>query len=385
MPETETAGARDLPEALAEATAEQPRARAALGAALASGPTHAYLFNGPRGSGKRAAARAFAGEILASESPDPDSARRRAGADPSPHPDLVWLRPPGAQHLVDEIRESVIGAASLRPFEGEHRVFVIEAAEAMREESQNALLKTLEEPAPFAHLILLCSEPELLLATIASRCQEVDFAPLPPEAIEAALAGGGTEAAGEELAAAARLAGGDLELARLLVTEPGRELREAAERAARAPVAGADAEPSPWRALLDTAEAAGARAGAAAEAELKELVGEGRRSGKLPRDATDQIKRVERRGRTESLDTGLALCCAWYRDLAAVADGAPELAFNRDRLEQLASDAAGVDPPAAREAVELVLDTRRRLIINVSEQLALEALWFRLADTLRPR
>ena len=57
----------------------------------------------------------------------------------------------------------------------------------MRDESQNALLKTLEEPPDFAHLILLSSEPALLLETIASRCQPIDFAPLPPEAIEAEL------------------------------------------------------------------------------------------------------------------------------------------------------------------------------------------------------
>ena len=76
------------------------------------------------------------------------------------------------------MRESVIRAASLRPAEGERRVFVIEEAEALRDESQNALLKTLEEPAPFAHLILLCSEPELLAGTILSRCATVEFAPL---------------------------------------------------------------------------------------------------------------------------------------------------------------------------------------------------------------
>ena len=73
----------------------------------------------------------------------------------------------------------MIRAASYRPFEGSRRVFVVEAAEAMRDESQNALLKTLEEPPGFAHLILLSSEPEALLETISSRCQPVDFAPLP--------------------------------------------------------------------------------------------------------------------------------------------------------------------------------------------------------------
>ena len=177
-----------------DAIAHQARAEAALSAALESGPSHAYLFRGPRGAGKRAAARAFAAEILATGAEDPDDARRRALLDPSPHPDLVWLAPSGAQHLVEAVRERVIRAASYRPFEGGRRVFVLESAEAMRDESQNALLKTLEEPPGFAHLILLSSEPEALLETIASRCQPIEFAALPSEAVEAALegdAGGG--------------------------------------------------------------------------------------------------------------------------------------------------------------------------------------------------
>ncbi len=80
--------------------------------------------------------------------------------------------------MVEEVREQVIRAAAYRPYEGGKRVFVVEAAEAMRDESQNALLKTLEEPPEFVHLILLTSEPAALLETIASRCQPVDFAPL---------------------------------------------------------------------------------------------------------------------------------------------------------------------------------------------------------------
>src|SRR4029077_1213871 len=165
----------------------QPRAQVALSAALVAGPSHAYLFRGPRGAGKRAGARAFAAEILAGAAEDAEDARRRALLDPSPHPDLVWLAPKGAQHMVEEVRERVIRAAAYRPYEGGKRVFVIEAAEAMRDESQNALLKTLEEPPGFVHLILLPSEPAALLETIASRCQPVDFAPLPVEAVEVAL------------------------------------------------------------------------------------------------------------------------------------------------------------------------------------------------------
>jgi DNA polymerase-3 subunit delta' len=366
-----------IPEALAEATRHQPRARAALVAALAS-PGHAYIFRGPRGAGKAAAARAFAAELLAEEAPEPDDARRRALLDPSPHPDLAWLRPPGAQHLVDDVRESVIRASSLSPAEGGRRVFVIEEAEDLRDESQNALLKTLEEPAPFAHLILICSEPELLAETILSRCTPVEFGPLAPDAILEALG------AGEEAAAAARLSGGDVELARVLLGERGTALRATAEAAARA-ARSSDSPPEPWRGLLDAASEAGQEAGAEEERRLveeAEAMAKRGRKGRLTREATEQVKRTERRARTQALDLALAICSAWFRDLAAVASGADDVVLNADRRTELAEDAQGLDPAGAREAVEWVLDTRRRLRVNVSEELALEALWIRLSAAL---
>ncbi len=366
-----------IPEALAHATRHQPRARAALMAALGS-PGHAYIFRGPRGAGKAAAARAFAAELLAEGAPDPHDARRRALLDPSPHPDLAWLRPPGAQHLVEDVRESVIRASSLSPAEGGRRVFVIEEAEDLRDESQNALLKTLEEPAPFAHLILICSEPELLAETIISRCAPVEFGPLPPDAVLEALGAGG------EAAAAARLSGGDLELARLLLSEQGTALRATAEAAART-ARSAESRPEPWRGLLDAASEAGEEAGEREERRLVEeaaAMAKRGRKGRLTREATEQVRRTERRARTQALDLGLAICCAWFRDLAAVASGADDVILNADRADELAEDAQGLDAAAAREAVEWVLDTRRRLRVNVSEELALEALWLRLGAAL---
>jgi DNA polymerase-3 subunit delta' len=364
---------------IAEATRHQPRAAFALTAALTA-PGHAYLFRGPRGSGKAAAARAFAAELLAEGAADPDDARRRALLDPSPHPDLVWLRPPGAQHLVDDVREQVIRAASLSPAEGSRRVFVIEEAEDLRDESQNALLKTLEEPAPFAHLILICSEPEQLAETILSRCAPIEFGPLAPDAVLETLG------AGEGTDAAARLSGGDVELARVLADERGTALRAIAEEAARAPRSGSGAT-EPWRGLLAAASEAGERAGAEEEQRLleeAETTARRGRKGKLTREAIEQVRRTERRARTQALDLGLALCCAWYRDLAAIAAGADEVVLNSDRRKQLAEDAESLDPARARTALEWVLDTRRRLRVNVSEELALEALWLRLSTTLAP-
>src|SRR6188472_105194 len=396
-----------MTEILSDSAEHQPRARVALSAALATTPSHAYLFRGPRGAGKSMVARAFAAEILAAGAADPDDARRRALLDPSPHPDLVWLRPRGAQHMVEEVREKVIRAASYRPFEAEKRVFVIEAAEQMRDESQNALLKTLEEPPAYVHLILLTAEPAMLLETIASRCQPIDFAPLPIEAVEATLADAGSP---DDRATAARLSAGDPVRARFLLSDSGRALRTAALELGRAvggasaarrhvfrtdqsaresPPSGekpsaADASPTaptatgtPWTQLISAAESAGEEAEEATRKLLDEETEAGiKRSAK---DIADEAKRAGRRRRTETLDLALELNATWFRDLAATASGATEVVFNRDRLDDLQSRAAALDPAQPRRAAELVQDTRRRLDLNVSEELALEALAFRLA------
>ncbi len=379
--------ALEVPATIAAATDDQPAARLALVAALAT-PGHAYLFSGPPGSGKRRAARAFVAELIAAGAPDPGSAIRRVLADPSPHPDLAWLRPAGAQHLVEEVRERVIEAAPYRPFEGERRAFVLEEADAMAEESQNALLKTLEEPAPFAHLILIASQPSALLDTVRSRCQEIRFVALGPQAIEDRLAGSHAGVDELTLRAAARLAGGDLERAELLLSDRGAALRVEAERLARAIRAGELAD-APWGGLLEAAAERGEEVGAIAKAKVDALADQAKESADprserhLRRDAEEAGKRATRRGRTDALDTSLALLGAWVRDLAAVAEGAAELVLTADRAVELGADAEGMDPRRARRAAELVMDTRRRLGVNVSEELALEALSFRLEYLLR--
>jgi DNA polymerase-3 subunit delta' len=101
------------------------------------------------------------------------------------------------------------------------------------------------------------------------------------------------------------------------------------------------------------------------------------------RDIADESKRAGRRRRTEILDLGLELCAVWLRDLATIGCGADEVVFNRDRFEQLRAQAGGRDPAKARRGAEIVQETRRSLELNVSEELALEALFFRLETLLR--
>src|SRR6059058_2839053 len=137
-------------------TEDHPHARAVLAAALGEGasPSHAYLFHGPPGTGKRTAARALAAELLAEREPDPEAARARVRA--GTHPDLTWVRPTGAHVMrVSDVDEPVVAAASRTPFEAQRRVFVLERAGTMNDEVAKRMLKTLEEPAPYVHLILL--------------------------------------------------------------------------------------------------------------------------------------------------------------------------------------------------------------------------------------
>src|SRR6202040_2631150 len=113
---------------------------------------------------------------------------------------------------------------------------------------------------------------------------------------------------------------------------------------------------APWRKLLAAAEAVGEGAEAAARAALEEAKEIGIKHS--ARDIADEARRAGRRRRTEMLDFGLGLCAGWCRDLAAVASGAEDVAYNRDRLARLRADADGLDPAAARRSAELVQDTR---------------------------
>ena len=96
---------------------------------------------------------------------------------------------------------------------------------------------------------------------------------------------------------------------------------------------------------------------------------------------TERARRADRRAATQALDHALQLVGLWYRDLACVAAGVPELAFHTERQEALSED-AGRGEQALRKAIELVDDTRARLILNVSEELACEALAYRLEEAL---
>jgi DNA polymerase III subunit delta' len=353
---------------------EHPHARAVL----TGDPSHAYLFEGPAGSGKEEVAREYAAALLSEGAADPEgaAARVRTGA----HPDLTWVAPTSSAGLLKgDIDEPVVAAAARTPFESARRVFVIEEADALNDQAANRMLKTLEEPPAYAHLILLTSRPGKVLPTIASRCQHVRFDAPPVERIAARLEQHGV--APELAAACARLGLGDADRALGLALADGPALRAGAEGLARACIAGSLAA-RPWTVVLDRAREHGAAAADAVNAraaEEVEVVPKKERK-RVEREYGERAKRAQRRAMQAALDQGLELTGLWLRDVACIVDGVPELVLNADRTQQLAADAQEIRSSAdLREAQSLVEETRQRLEVNVSEELALEQLASRIA------
>jgi DNA polymerase-3 subunit delta' len=363
-----------------------PHARSLLAPALGPAPdaSHAYLFHGPGGSGKRAVARSLAAELLAAGAGDPDGARARARS--GAHPDLTWVSPSGAHEiLVSDIAEPVIAAASKTPFEARRRVFVIERVDELGDEAANRMLKTLEEPPDYVHLILITDRLAEVLPTIRSRCQLVRFDAPPLREVAASIEALGVPVDTAE--ASARLSLGDAELASELASEPGRALRAAGEAFARSAVAGDVAVERPWTAIMTAVRARGevtrTELEARAAAEL-ELVPRKERK-RLETEWGDRLRRVRRRVETGSLDLALQVSSLWFADLAHLSLGAEDLVRNVDRAAELAGDGArpsGSSAARLLEAVELIEETRRRFQLNVSEELACEALAYRLERVL---
>jgi DNA polymerase III subunit delta' len=361
-------------------TEPHPQARMTLSSALAGTPSHAYLFHGPAGVGKRTVARAFAAELLAAGSADPDNARHRVEA--GTHPDLTWVRPTGAHVMrTEDVAEPVVSAATRTPFESRRRVFVLERVDTMNDEVANRLLKTLEEPPAFVHLILLTDALGQVLPTVVSRCQLVRFDPLPAARIAEQLVGEGVAA--EKAQACARLALGNGAHARFLASEEGEALCADVDRFVAVALGADDRafdEPEAWRGLLDRAEQ---RRAAAEERVAEEAAArlatepKGRDRAAIEKQFEDAAKREGRRARTEVLDLGLTLAALRFRDLVCLAEGADEAALDPDHAAALAERVTR-DPRRLRAAAERCEDARLSLQLNVTEDLALEALGYRL-------
>jgi DNA polymerase-3 subunit delta' len=345
---------------------EQAEAKRLLRAALAEGPAHAYLFHGPPGVGKRPAAVAFAGQLIG----EPERVQRGT------HPDVYLLEPVGDQIRIDDIRE-LRRDLHMRPFEAERRVYLIYAAETMNEDAADALLKDLEEPPPYAVIVLVADDLGPLTETILSRCQLVPFTRLSERAVREEIEASAPALDPAEAAALARLAGGRLDRAQRLLDPKSAKRREALLEVARSVYTEPDFDPrDAAQRILDGARERAADAKTAAEQELELL--------DLPtREAEQRVRRAARGAERDELLAALEELASWYRDLVVTAVGAERAVVHADRLAVLAEDGTTERLAGAERACEIVRETWRAFEeFNLSPPLALEALFVRLRREL---
>ncbi len=159
--------------------------------------SHAYLFCGPRGTGKTTMARILAKALLCEGS---DAAREEGASGCMPdgtcgeceliaegnHPDVYELDA-ASRTGVDNVREEIIGSVNFAPVRGKYKVYIIDEVHMLTTAAFNALLKTLEEPPAHVVFVLCTTDPQKILETILSRCQRFDFHRIGNEDIEGRL------------------------------------------------------------------------------------------------------------------------------------------------------------------------------------------------------
>ncbi len=336
--------------------------------AAARRPVHAYLLYGPSGSGARRAAIAFAAALLCPDAGCGECAEcRRALA--GTHPDLVVMERTGAALGVEEARQ-LVALAQRRPYESSRQVLVVTDVHlAVR--SAPTLLKTLEEPPSSTVFVLVADDVPPELATVASRCVEVQFAPVPVADVAAWLVERGV--APERARAVAEGCGGDIDRAELLVDDAEFGTRLALWRSLPGRLDGTGAAAATAvQEVLDAVERAlgplRQRQAEELERYAEELKSTGERGGAGRREMVERHRREERRWRTDEIRAGLGVLAQAYRDRLADA-------VTSARPARASAEARAGEARAAAVAVDALSAAGASLQRNPNETLLLESLF----------
>jgi DNA polymerase-3 subunit delta' len=357
----------------------QPEAERLLNLA-AEHPKHAYLLHGPPGSGMDEAVRELAAALLGD----------RHRVEDEIHPDLYVLEPEGEEIRIEQVGE-LLHDLAMRPFEGQRRVYVVREAERLNRDAANAFLKSLEEPPPYAHFLLLTHERARVLPTVQSRCQPVRFRRLPADDVAGVLEAEGL-AAGAEARQAARSAAGNLDGARRLAADPGaRAWRDELLGFVYGVLSRDDVDPGDAAgAVLVRVAARGRAEEERLEAERDralELLGTGPAAKKEEKRVRDHYKalipRRRRRAELQELRATLDVIETALRDLLCASLGADAAIVERGRLPQIEEVAVVLGNARATAGLAAVRHTRETLLLPVDRTLAMQALWHRLSS-LRP-
>ncbi len=300
---------------------------------------HAYLFVGPKHVGKMTLALNLAQALNCDGEEKPcGQCRQCLRIATGRHADVHAIAVNDRTEIgIDHIRE-MQHEASLKPFEGRNRVFIIDGAEHLSHEASNCLLKTLEEPPPNVNIILLTVNESLLLPTVLSRCQRLEMRPLSTSVVEQALIHrwGVPQ---ERASVLARLCSGCLGWAVAAASDEGL-LSERGERLAT---------------LTHLA-----------------TVGHGERftyAAELARQFSSD---------RESVQEVLSLWLGWWRDLMLTKGGSGDFITNVDREEVLHSEAKKYSLTQIKGFIQSLNQAKEQLEHNANPRLVLEVLMLTL-------
>ncbi len=354
--------------------------RAALAADSLAG---AYLIVGADGTGKLAVAQTLAqtAACLDPRAAPFDSCGRCESclrAETGTNPDIVTIRPAGEQlqiwQLWDRQGRQAPGilsrTLSFAPVIGRRRVYILEKADRLTEPAANSLLKSLEEPPPYALFLLLAPHPARVLPTIVSRCQIVRLGAVPKPVLSAYL----RETVDADVHRAATIAAyseGRIGQAITLAADPavGTEIMRILDYAETLPR-------GPAHRALRSAEQLRKLA-----AQTKALAGEEPIEPETPSADSDPGGAREKTGRKQFAAV-LDLLVTFYRDLLALRVGAQEDAVvHRDRLDALERLYTAGSPERWTACLDSLLLARRRLDANANTSLVTEVLLMRLLES----
>lgn len=151
--------------------------------------SHAYIFNGEKGMGKKLLANTFAKTLqCTTESINPcGTCTSCLQMDSGNHPDIIYVTHEKASIGVDDIRTQINQDIGIKPYSSKYKIYIVDGSDLMTEQAQNALLKTIEEPPPYGIIILLTENVGKFLPTIFSRCITLNLKPISGDAIKKQL------------------------------------------------------------------------------------------------------------------------------------------------------------------------------------------------------
>ena len=297
----------------------------------------AAMLTGPEGIGKKTAALLLGSLVNCSSPSENDLCGRCAScikAAAGNHPDIrLYPAEPGPHIKIEEMRQMSQEVQYL-PFEGRTRLFVIDNAERLTLEAQNAILKTLEEPPATSHLFLVTAYPDRLLSTIRSRCQHFAFKPIGRDEIEAYLR-----------------QNTELDCPDLRASFSAGSLGRALEIDLKSLIRDRDL-------LLELLT--GWLKEERFEVVFKTCEGKTLGSALRNREQTDRL-----------LETLQALCY----DIYFIKVGTPERIVNRDRVHPLENLAANMELPGLRSLLDSISESKRDVSRNVNPRMCFEMLW----------